>query len=94
MNVAKLVETFYTIDACLKEFMPYMGKHCLPGSTSKKPTRTCSLNRSEIMTILITFHAAGFRNFKTYYLYLQQCHECFTFVHLHRPHLTVASLFL
>jgi hypothetical protein len=74
MNLTKLIETFYAIDEFLKEFMPYMEKHCIPGSTSKKPTRTCSLNLSEIMTILITFHTTGFRNFKTYYLYLQQYH--------------------
>ncbi|AXI24063.1 Transposase DDE domain protein [Cardinium endosymbiont of Sogatella furcifera] len=50
-----------------------MEKHLLTTS-QRKPTRTCSLNLSEIMTIIITFHIIGFKNFKTYYLHLQQFH--------------------
>jgi hypothetical protein len=74
MNVSKLVEIYYTVDEFLKKFMPYMEKHLL-ATSQRKPTRMCSLNLSEIMTIIIAFHLFGFRNFKVYYLYLQQFHS-------------------
>ena len=74
MNVSKLVEIYYAVDEFLIKFMPYMEKHLLTTS-DRKPTRTCSLNLSEIMTILIAFHVIGFRNFKLYYIYLQQFHS-------------------
>lgn len=74
MNVEKLVETYYVVDEFLKKFIPYMEKHLLTTS-NRKPTRTCSLNLSEIMTIIIAFHACGFRNFKSYYMHLQQFHS-------------------
>ena len=61
MNVSKLVEIYYTVDEFLIRFIPYMEKHLLPTS-DRKPTRTCSMTLSEIMTILIAFHVIGFRN--------------------------------
>lgn len=73
MNVAKLVEIYYVVDEFVKKFMPYMEKHLLTTS-KRKPTRTCSLNLSEIITIIIAFHMFGFRNFKSYYIHLQQFH--------------------
>lgn len=73
MNVSKLVEIYYAVNEFLKKFMPYMEKQLLTNST-RKPTRICSLSLSEIMTILIAFHIIGFRNFKAYYLHLQQFH--------------------
>ena len=73
MNVTKLVEIYFAVDEFLKEFMPYMGKRLLT-SSKRKPTRTCSLTLSEIMTILISFHVIGFRNFKAYYIHLQEFH--------------------
>ena len=73
MNVSKLVEIYYVVDEFLIKFMPYMEKKFLTTS-ERKPTRTCSLTLSEIMTILIAFHVIGFRNFKMYYLHLQQFH--------------------
>ncbi len=74
MNVEKLVEIYYAVDEFLIRFMPYMEKQLLTNS-KRKPTRICSLNLSEIMTILIAFHVIGFRNFKSYYLHLQQFHS-------------------
>ena len=74
MNVEKLVEIYYAVDEFLIKFMPYMEKQLLTNS-KRKPTRTCSLTLSEIMTILIAFHVIGFRNFKSYYLHLQQFHS-------------------
>jgi hypothetical protein len=74
MSVSKLVEIYDAVDEFLKKFMPYIEQQLLPTS-SKKPTRTCSLTLSEIMTILIAFHVIGFRNFKTYYIHLQQFHS-------------------
>ena len=73
MNVAKLVETYYVVDEFLKKFIPYIEKHLLTKS-KRKLTRSCSLNLSEIMTIIIAFHIFGFRNFKSYYIHLQQFH--------------------
>lgn len=74
MNVVKLVEIYYAVDEFLKKFMPYLEKHLL-ATSKRQPTRTCSLNLSEIMTIIIAFHLFGFRNFKVYYHYLQQFHS-------------------
>ncbi|WP_130721382.1 IS982-like element ISCca4 family transposase [Cardinium endosymbiont of Bemisia tabaci] len=74
MNVSKLVEIYYAVDEFLIKFMPYMESHLLPTS-DRKPTRTCSLILSEIVTILIAFHVIGFRNFKLYYIHLQQFHS-------------------
>ncbi|CAH2560039.1 IS982 family transposase [Cardinium endosymbiont of Oedothorax gibbosus] len=74
MNVEKLVEIYYAVNEFLIKFMPYMEKQLLTNS-KRKPTRTCSLTLSEIMTIIIAFHVIGFRNFKAYYLHLQQFHS-------------------
>ncbi|CAH2559891.1 IS982 family transposase [Cardinium endosymbiont of Oedothorax gibbosus] len=74
MNVEKLVEIYYAVDEFLIKFMPYMEKQLLTNS-KRKPTRTCSLTLSEIMTVLIAFHVIGFRNFKSYYIHLQQFHS-------------------
>ena len=73
MNLEKLIETFYTIDEFLKDFIPCMEQYALPNSRSK-PTRKCSLHLSEIMTIMILFHSMGFRNFKSYYYHMMQFH--------------------
>jgi hypothetical protein len=48
-----------------------MAQQLLPPS-SRNPTRICSLTLSEIMTMFIAFHLIGFRNFKAYYIHLQQ----------------------
>ena len=72
MNLNKLIETYYMIDEFLKDFMPILNKHALP--SHRNPTRTCSMNLSEIMTILVMFHAGEFRNFKAYYQYIMQYH--------------------
>jgi len=74
MNVSKLVEIYYAVDEFLIKFMPYMDKKLLMDSR-RNPTRTCSLNLSEIMTIIIAFHVIGFRNFKSYYIHLQHFHS-------------------
>ena len=73
MSLAKLVETYYVVDEFLKEFIPYIEKRLLTKS-KRKPTRSCSLNLNEIMTIIMAFHVFGFRNFKSYYIHLQQFH--------------------
>lgn len=73
MNVTKLVETYYVVDEFLKKFIPFFEKQLLTKS-QRKPTRSCSLNLSEIMTIIMAFHIFGFRNFKSYYMHLQQFH--------------------
>lgn len=50
-----------------------MEKHSLI-TLQSKPTRSCSLNLSEIMTIIISFHISGFKTFKDYYIHLHQFH--------------------
>ncbi len=74
MNVSKLIEIYYGVDEFLKKFIPYMEKQLLTDSV-RKPTRTCSLTLSEIITILIAFHVIGFRYFKAYYSHLQHFHS-------------------
>lgn len=39
----------------------------LPDGNKKRRNRVKSLTQSEIMTILVYFHASGYRNFKTFY---------------------------
>jgi len=73
MNIDKLIETYVAIDDFLKDFMPYLDQRALPSSS--KPTRVCSLNLSEIMTIVVLFHVEGYRNFKCYYQHILQFHS-------------------
>jgi len=60
-----LTTLFCTVHDFWKEFEPFWNKYAI-GSKTK---RTSCLCISEVMTILILFHASGYREFKRFYLY-------------------------
>jgi len=71
--VDNLLGLFCLVDDFCKEFMPEFEKHMLE-ERPKQRHKDCSLNTSEIMTILIYFHQLRFRDFKTYYIQYVQKH--------------------
>jgi hypothetical protein len=66
-----LLESFCDVDDFCQAFHQQQSR-CLPSSRGGR--RQPGLCESEIMTILIHFHQAGYRNFKTYYLQHVQAH--------------------
>lgn len=62
-----LEELFCSVDDFCQIFEPQWQKQCL-GHNLQVRKRERSLRLSEIMTILVSFHQSGYRNFKTYYL--------------------------
>jgi len=58
-------ELFCSVDDFLKEFSKKRLKEL--ENKQRRRNRKRSLSESEIMTILISFHASGYRNFKQYY---------------------------
>lgn len=69
-----LTATFVVVDDFCKQFEPEWN-NMLIQSGIKKRNRQCSLQLSEIMTILIAFQKSGFRNFKKYYKSLKEYHS-------------------
>jgi len=65
-----LVELFVEVDDFCQEFEVWAAKQQLPGKSKRGPTS--SLSASEVMTIVIHFHQAGYRDFKSFY----QKHVC------------------
>jgi len=61
-----LLELFVSVDDFCQLFMPIWEKKLICEG-SKKRRRTGQLSSSEIMTIVIYFHQASYRNFKAYY---------------------------
>lgn len=61
-----LLELFVHIDDFCQAFLP-MWQHNLISDGSKKRRRNGQLTVSEIMTIIVHFHQARYRDFKTYY---------------------------
>ncbi|CAG0935632.1 hypothetical protein TFLX_04480 [Thermoflexales bacterium] len=61
-----LLELFCHVDDFCRTFVPQWQQVPLAHRTLRR-NRARSLSLSEIMTILIWFHASGYRNFKTYY---------------------------
>lgn len=66
-----LVELFCHVDDFWQEFEP-IWKQRLLASGERQRFRKTELSESEIMTILIHFHACDFRHFKAYYAYVRQ----------------------
>ena len=60
-----LLEMFCDIDDFCKAFEDYWKKHLLPDGPGV--VSPCSMNLSEIMTIVIFFHLSNHRTFKWYY---------------------------
>ena len=65
-----LLELFVEVDDFYKTFESWAAQQQLPGKAKRGPAP--SLSRSEIMTIVIHFHQAGYRDFKSFY----QKHVC------------------
>ena len=68
-----LEELFCPIDDFCHNFEPGWKNHLIK-SGAKHRRRERQLSLSEIMTILISFHLCGCRNFKTFYLGTVSCH--------------------
>lgn len=62
-----ILTVFYSIDEFCKVFEPLWNTHLI-AENSKQRSRERSLSLSEVMTILVLFHACGYRNLKTFYL--------------------------
>jgi transposase len=61
-----LLELFVHVDDFCQSFLPVFEQHLLTSGVIKR-RRGRSLTISEVMTILIHFHQAHYRNFKAYY---------------------------
>lgn len=67
----KITEIFYLVDEFCLEFEQSIKKHTLGNAPKRKPKMSCS----EVITIMIMFHAGGFRNMKHFYLHYIQEHR-------------------
>jgi hypothetical protein len=69
-----LLHLFCSVDDFCHAFLPLWREQQLPaqGTECKRRRRASRLSESEIMTIVIAFHASRFRDFKTFYL-VQVC---------------------
>jgi hypothetical protein len=67
MDTHQLVVIFCEVDDFCKELDKYTHQRLLSGPTHGSRGPDCGLSISEIMTILIMFQMAKFRNFKTFY---------------------------
>lgn len=65
-----LLELFVEIDDICQAFEAWAAGQQLPGKAKRGPRP--SLSTSEIITLIIRFHQAGYRDFKNYY----QKHVC------------------
>ncbi|MDG4560895.1 MAG: IS982 family transposase [Candidatus Competibacter sp.] len=69
-----LEDLFYDVDEFCRVFLPAWHRQLLTDGTRQR-RRTSRLALSEIMTILLYFHQAQYRNFKAFYL-LHLCRHC------------------
>lgn len=75
LSVDKITEIFCIIDDFCIEFGKAKSGHTLPEQTDKKRrNRSFTLSDSEVITILILFHAGQFRNLKHFYLHYVSQH--------------------
>jgi len=75
LNDDKTTEIYYIVDEFCQEFENAKEGHILPESAGKKKrNRTCNLSDSEVITIMILFHAGGFRHLKHFYTQYVQVH--------------------
>jgi len=75
VSVDKITEIFCIIDDFCLEFEKAKSGHILPEQTAKKRrNRSFTLSDSEVITILILFHAGQFRNLKHFYLHYVSQH--------------------
>lgn len=75
ISVDKITEIFCIIDDFCIEFEKSKSGHVLSEQTDKKRrNRSFTLSDSEVITILILFHAGQFRNLKHFYLHYVSQH--------------------
>lgn len=68
MDIHQLTRIFCELDDFCKEFERYRKGNLLPSpSPTSQRGPACSLNDSEIMTVLILFQSSRWRDFKNYY---------------------------
>lgn len=68
LSIDKIIEIFCIVDDFCKEFEKVKSGHILPKESSKKQrNRSFNLSDSEVITLLIFFHAGQFRNLKHFY---------------------------
>ena len=75
MNILTL---FFEIDEFCKVFEPLWRQHLLAENNQRR-NRERRLSLSEVMTILVLFHARGYRNLKQFYLEFVCQHLCSEF---------------
>lgn len=64
-----LTKIFVDVDDFMKNYLCSAPKKLTLNKTQKiSRNRACRLSNSEVMTICITFHISGYRNFKAFYL--------------------------
>jgi hypothetical protein len=70
LDTDKITEIYFIIDEFSKEFDKTITAHSLNEKDSpKKRNRKFIMSDSEVMKILVLFHAMGFKNLKHFYLY-------------------------
>lgn len=75
ISIDKITEIFCIVDDFCNEFEKAKSDHELTANCSKKKrNRLFNLSDSEVITILIFFHAGQFRNLKHYYTQYVQVH--------------------
>jgi Transposase DDE domain len=71
----KITEIFYVVHDFCNEFEKAMSGHILrEGISKRRRNRSFNLHDSEVITILILFHAGQFRNLKHFYTNYVQLH--------------------
>ena len=68
MTDVNLMEIFCIPDVFCKYFVPELKKHALDTSGKRRRNRPCLMSDSEVMTILVLFHAMRHRDLKSFYL--------------------------
>ncbi len=75
LNTDKITEIFFVVDEFCNEFEKAMTGHIVRKDNDKKSrNRSFKLHDSEVITILILFHAGQFRNLKHFYTQYVQPH--------------------
>ena len=70
----KVTEIYFIIDEFFKEFDKTIKENSLPSEQTNKRNRKFTMSESEVMTILILFHSASFKNLKSFYVFYVQKH--------------------
>lgn len=65
----QILPLFCEMDDFCQQFLPAWQQHLLPSATAghKRRRRASALSLSEVMTIIVLFHASGYRTFKDFY---------------------------